>query len=199
MKEFTLNLNDKYQNIKRLLEKLKGHVGVAFSGGIDSSLLLKLAKDSCEDVTGIFMNSVFVEKEELNHAKQIALEINSRIEIILWNPLVFDEIVQNSDKRCYFCKKEIYNLIKRFSYKSEINHILDGTNLDDVNKGYHGRPGLIALKEHNILTPLSETFFTKSDVRNLAKILGLTNYSIESKSCKAAILPKGDLITINNL
>jgi uncharacterized protein len=199
MKEFTVNLNNKYNNIKNYLKELKGSAGVAFSGGVDSSLLLKLAKDSCEEVTGIFMDSVFIDKNELFFAKQIAFEINANLEIISWNPLSFNDITENSDKRCYFCKKEIYNMIKKFSYQSGINHIIDGSNLDDVNKGYKGRPGLMALKEHNILKPLAETYFTKSDVRELAKSLGLSNYLKESKSCKAALLPKGKAITIEAL
>ena len=135
-------------------------------------------------------------KEELESAKRVCKEIGIRHLIIEYNELDNPNFVKNDQNRCFHCRTELAENLLRLSKIEKIETVVDGTNLDDLTEY---RPGLLALKKNGIQSPLVDTRFSKSDVRDVAKKSGLSIHDKPSYSCLASRIPWGNKVTIEKL
>lgn len=173
------------------------HVLVAYSGGIDSTLVLKLAVDYLGDnAAAAIAVSPSLAKHDLADARRVAKEIGCRL-IELSSTETEDPRYQvNNPDRCYFCKTNVYDTLIAHAGKDGYNWILDGTNADDL--GDH-RPGLRAAREHGVRSPLQEAKVGKDAIRAYAKELGLTNWDKPANACLSSRIPYGSEVTPDKL
>lgn len=191
-----MELEEKLENLKNYLKSLK-KVAIASSGGVDSTFLLTLSHEVLNDnVIAITIDSEFQKREEIEFIKKFTQERKIKNFIIKIKILDNEEIVKNSEKRCYFCKKRIFSEILNFSHSLGFENILDGTNFDDLSDY---RPGLKALKELKIISPLLELKFTKDEIRSLAKRFNIPIWNKPPQSCLATRVPYKDKITYEKL
>ncbi len=187
----------------RLQTLLRAHdrLAVAFSGGTDSSLLLKVAVDSLgpDRVLALFARSELLKAREIERVRHWAT-LNGfaslELELVDIEPLHWPQFVENSPERCYLCKRAIY---ERFQQRAGLRGILalaDGTNLDDLQAH---RPGRQAINELGVCTPLADVGLSKADVRALGKEMGLSNWDHPSASCLATRINTGVPITAERL
>ena len=186
--------NDKYQ---KLIQHLKGmeRVAVAFSGGVDSTFLLKTAKEALGDnVIAVTVVSPYIPKWEIEESKAITRAMNVK-HIFIEVPII-EEIRFNPKDRCYLCKKNIFTMIKEEAKNRNIVFVLDGTNADDT-KDY--RPGIKALRELNIKSPLLENDLTKEEIRCFSKELLLETWDKPAYACLLSRIPYEQEIKIEEL
>lgn len=183
-------MNNKFQKLRNNLENLgKQGICLAFSGGIDSTLLLYLCKDM--NLHAVTFSSIFQPEEETAFTKQLCIHYNIKHTVLELNPLD-NEIIKNNPKdRCYHCKKMFFEQIKSYAEENNLKNILDGTNYDDL-KEY--RPGLKALKEMNITSPFAEHKITKEEIRLYAKECKIEIFDKPSTPCLATRFPYGSLL-----
>ncbi|HOP63207.1 MAG TPA: ATP-dependent sacrificial sulfur transferase LarE [Spirochaetota bacterium] len=198
MNTFTLS-EDTEKCRKRLDSILSGYdrVAIAYSGGLDSTLLLESAsriKDA--DFTAIMVRNSFMTEDEINTSIQFLYSRNIENVIINADLLSEKKIAENSMERCYYCKKQIFEKIINTAESSGITVILDGTHHDDLNDY---RPGLRALSELGIKSPLKESGFNKEAVRELARFYGLSNWESHPSPCLATRIPYGTEIRAEDL
>ena len=188
-------MNSKYTHLCHLLKQY-GKVAVAYSGGVDSTLLLYSAVESlgAGNVIAVFARSELQKKATVSRALGQAREFGCRVLEINVSPLSWQDFVGNPPDRCYLCKRAIYTKFLESIPKDFM--IVDGTNIDDLE---HDRPGHRALKELSINTPLVESLLTKNDIRNLSKQLGLSTWDLPSESCLATRIPTGTEISQDKL
>ncbi len=173
-------LDQKYQHLLSCIEKY-GKVSVAFSGGVDSTFLLKAATDMFgSQVHAFFARSLLQNKRVEGRVRESCLSFNVNLHVVDFDPLSWPDFVVNNEQRCYHCKTKIYEMFA--SLCGPAYCLLDGTNADDVKKD---RPGLRAIDELGVKTPLLEAGLTKKEVRFLSKDLGLTSWDLPSESCLA--------------
>lgn len=186
----------KYQNLKERLKSL-GSLAIAFSGGIDSYFLLYAAKEALgENVLAITVNgSMYLEKEVVE-SKKLARVLGVKHIIIDADEFEIEGFVNNESNRCYYCKKAIFTKIKEVSKENGILFVADGTNADDINDY---RPGLKALKELNIMSPLQEEGIAKKEIRELSRKLNISIWNKPSMACLASRIPYGVKINAENL
>ncbi len=165
---------------------------VAFSGGIDSTLILYFAREFGEETKGVLIHSPLIPTQEINQAKQFSTFLEVPLMIKEVNTLLIPEIHKNLPNRCYHCKKRIIEILNEIANEEGYDLIIDGTNYSDLN--LH-RPGLFALEESNIKSPLAEGKFTKSDIISLTQILSLPSENISSQACLASRIPFNMKIT----
>ncbi|SKA92512.1 uncharacterized protein SAMN05443428_11269 [Caloramator quimbayensis] len=189
-----MNLKDKYMSLVRYLETLD-KVLIAFSGGVDSTFLLKAAKDALgENALAVTFNSPYIPSWEIKEAKLFTSDFNIK-HLIIDMPII-NEIMDNPENRCYLCKKALFSCVIDTAEKKNIKFVLDGTNADDI-RDY--RPGMKALKELNVKSPLLELGFTKEDIRLLSKELGLNTWNKPAYACLLSRVPYGEKIEIEKL
>ena len=181
----------KEQFYEKMKEYTRQDLCIAFSGGVDSSLLLMAAKRTMEKehkIYAVTFDTMLHPSCDLETARRVAGEAGVNHEILYLNELEQEEIRFNPVNRCYLCKKALFQRLKDFAAQKGVSLILEGTNEDDLHVY---RPGLQAIRELGILSPLAETGFTKEEVRRLAGELGVSVASRPSTPCLATRLPYG--------
>lgn len=191
------NLKIKLEKLKELIRSMK-KVAVAFSGGVDSTFLLKVAKDVLgENVIAITLVSPLYPKREIKEAEEIAKSLGVKHVIEEEEDILRNEkFLENPPNRCYLCKKEEFKKILEIAKKYNISYVLDGSNKDDLGDY---RPGRKALNELGIRSPLLEIGFTKKEIRELSKEFVLPTYNKPSFACLASRFPYGEKIEIEAL
>ena len=187
----------KYERLKEIFQSM-GRVLVAYSGGVDSTLLLKVAKDTLGEgnVIAVTALSPLYPDRELAGAKRLTQEMGVRHLLIESNELEIEGFSKNPPNRCYYCKKELFGELRNLAQKEEVPFIVEGSTLDDEKDH---RPGRRAVQELGIRSPLKEAMFTKEEVRKLSNALGLTTWDKPSFACLASRFPYGEEITIEEL
>ena len=186
------SVQSKYENFKSILHEMD-RVVVAFSGGVDSSLVAFVANRelSYERVLSVTSASSSLKRSDLNLTKDLAKKWGLRHEVILTDELEKPEYRANPINRCFHCKTSLYTSLSQLALERNYDHVLNGTNVDDL--GDH-RPGLIAAENFNIRAPLCESGFTKADIRELAECLGMENAHKPQAACLSSRVPYGSSI-----
>lgn len=171
---------------------------VAFSGGVDSSFLLKCCRDYLgrENVLAVTAVSPTYTKKELAAAKDIAGELRASHRVIHTNEVEDPNFKANPQNRCYYCKSELFSKLQEMAGKEGIKFVLDATNADDL-KDY--RPGSLAKKECGVHSPLAEAGLGKKEIRQLSKELGLKTWDAPQAACLASRFAYGQEIRIEDL
>lgn len=169
---------------------------IAFSGGVDSAFLLYSALRFGADVTAYYVNSTFQPDFELMDAKRLAEELGARMQVIELDILSDAKICENPPERCYFCKRRIMAAISGRAEQDGYSLILDGTNASDDALD---RPGMRALRERGIVSPLRDCGLTKPEIRRLSKEAGLFTHDKPAYACLATRIPAGEKITAEKL
>jgi len=181
---------DKYKELLGCIAK-KGKVAVAFSGGVDSSFLCHAAHQALgKNAIAVTIVSPMLSKSELSDAKRVAEQIG--IEHITIEDIISEKVAENPRDRCYFCKKEEFGKIIQAAKEHGISAVLDGTNIDDESDY---RPGLKALQELGVFSPLREAKLTKAEIRELSRLANIPVWDKPAFACLASRVPYGQKIT----
>ncbi|GAB7140311.1 ATP-dependent sacrificial sulfur transferase LarE [Deferribacterales bacterium RsTz2092] len=187
-----MDLQTKYNKLHEYLGSL-GSVAVAFSGGVDSTFLLKVARDVLADkIIAITAKSCSFPERELNEARAFAVSIGVKHIIVESEELDIEGFSHNPTNRCYLCKSELFNKIWAVAREHDIVNIAEGSNMDD-NGDY--RPGLTAISEQGVKSPLRFAELYKSEIRELSKRLNLNTWNKQSFACLSSRFPYGEEIT----
>lgn len=186
----------KYENLKQYLQQL-GSLAVAFSGGVDSTFLLKTAKEVLGDhVIAVTARSCSFPERELCEAKAFCEKENIKHIVCESEELEIEGFRQNPKNRCYLCKKELFEKIWEIAKKHDIAYVAEGSNMDD-NGDY--RPGLQAVAELGVKSPLREAELYKQEIRELSKTLGLPTWDKQSFACLSSRFVYGETISEEKL
>lgn len=189
-------LHFKYENLKKNLQDLHSMV-VAFSGGVDSTFLLKTAHDVLGDqVIAVTARSLSFPKRELEAARAFAAGSGIRHVVVDSEELDIDGFSKNPTNRCYLCKTELFTKIKAIAEQNGLEQVAEASNTDD-NGDY--RPGLMAVAELGIKSPLREAGLSKQEIRELSKEMGLSTWNKPSFACLSSRFPYGESITSERL
>lgn len=189
-------LHNKYRLLQDLLRSY-GNVGIAYSGGVDSSLLSYVAHEALGDnAVSLTADAPVVPRSEFADSQAFCKRYGIRQVICHSNPIMMEEVRFNVPNRCYACKKVLFGSLFEEAAKLGVETIADGSNLDDLGDY---RPGLKALEELQVKSPLREAGFTKADIRALSRELGLPTWSKQSNACLATRFPYGTEITAEKL
>ena len=192
----SVHLRVKYDRLREILREL-GSVAIGFSGGIDSTLLIRVATETLGDqALAVIGRSETYPSREFEEAIQLANDFGSRHRVVKTEETDDIKFRENPPDRCYFCKTELFGKLRLIASEERIRWIADGTIVDDLSDF---RPGMRAKSEQAVRSPLLEAGFTKEDVRGLAKELGIPTWDKPSFACLSSRFPYGFGITKDNL
>ncbi len=188
---------EKLETLKKKIAGMK-KVLIAYSGGVDSTFLLKICVDVLgrENILAVTAVSPTYQKEEIEEAKRIAGQMGVKHMIIYTDEMKNNSFTSNPLQRCYFCKKELFSKLREIAEKHGIEYVLDASNKDDASDF---RPGMKAAREAGIISPLMETGITKKEIRYFSRKMGLPTYDKPSQACLASRFPYGEKITEEKL
>jgi uncharacterized protein len=196
MKEAKSGLTKKKQRLESILEAC-GALTVAFSGGVDSTFLLAVAKEVLgEHVLAVTATSAIHPRTESLAAAEIARTLDVAHRMVSSREMELPEFVANPSNRCYVCKRHVMAEVIRIAAEMGIAHVAHGANVDDLGDV---RPGLKAAEELGLLAPLVEAGLTKAEIRTLSRRMGLATWNKPSMACLASRIPYGTVITPENL
>jgi uncharacterized protein len=189
-------LQEKLNSLKSALTEM-GSALVAFSGGADSTFLLKIASDVLKNrVIAVTASSETYPRKEIGEAQKNAKGLGVKHIIIYTNELGDPEFVANTPERCYYCKKQLFSKLLEMAKQRGLNHVIDAANHDDASDF---RPGMRAGSELGVKSPLKDAEFTKEEIRALSKKMNLPTWDKPSSPCLATRFPYGVKITKERL
>lgn len=190
------NLNDKYNDLKEYIKSLES-VAVAFSSGVDSTFLLKVAHEVLGDkAIAVTARSCSFPERELKEAAAFAEAHGIGHLIVDSEELEIEGFSENPPNRCYLCKYELFSKMKDIAEKYGFKEVVEGSNMDDLGDY---RPGLTAIQELGVKSPLRHAELTKDDIRELSRELGLATWEKQSFACLSSRFPYGQRITPEKL
>lgn len=191
-----MNIHEKYNALREYISSL-GSVAIAFSGGVDSTFLLKVSHDVLGDkAMAVTVSSCLLPERELNESKHFCESNHIRQIIFDVDELSIEGFSDNPKNRCYLCKRALFSRIKAIALEHELEYVTEGSNLDDL-KDY--RPGMKAIDELGIKSPLRAAGLTKADIRMLSHEFGLSTWDKPSYACLASRFVYGERITHEKL
>ena len=187
-----MEVEDKLSKLKEIVSKLESVV-VAFSGGVDSTLVAKVCYDTLRDNSmAVTARSETYPDFEFKESQKLAREIGIKHLVVDTSELAIEGFANNPPERCYFCKTELFGKLKEIAKEHGFLNVADGANLDDTQEF---RPGLKASKELNVRSPLKEAGLKKEDIRKVSKLLNLPNWNKPAYACLSSRFPYGQSIT----
>jgi uncharacterized protein len=196
MNNISAKVLEKYSKLQDMIKEME-KVLVAFSGGVDSTFLLRVARDVLgENVFAVIASSETYPSREKEEAIKLAKEIDVPFRVIQTKELENPEFAKNPPKRCYFCKIELFSKLKEIASEEGIYYVLDGSNFEDQSDF---RPGLQAAQELGVRSPLKESGLVKNEIRELSKELGLPTWNKPSMACLSSRFPYYTLINKEDL
>jgi uncharacterized protein len=192
----SMALQDKLNILRSNIRRMQS-VAVAYSGGVDSTFLLKMAYDTLkENAVALTARSATYPEREFHQAYEFTQKIGARHVVIDSEELEINGFSDNPPNRCYLCKKELFSKTLQWAQQNGIRHVADGSNTDDLGDY---RPGQQAAKELDVVSPLQEAGLNKDDIRILSKALGLPTWDKPAFACLASRFPYGQKITRESL
>ena len=191
-----MTIHDKYKALQEYISSLES-IAVAFSGGVDSTFLLRAAHDVLGDkALAVTLSSSLFPHRELDEAKAFCRENSITQLIIHIDELAIDGFRDNPPNRCYLCKRELFTRMLEAARTHGLAHVVEGSNVDDLGDY---RPGLKAIDELGIKSPLRAAGLTKAEIRELSRELGLKTWEKPSYACRASRFVYGETITPEKL
>lgn len=190
-------LTDKLNTLKKWFENRKGSI-VAFSGGIDSALVLYLARQfqGKERAIGVISNSESLKSRDFEEAKAFCAQFDIQLEVIKTKELEDERYSSNPIDRCFYCKEHLFNDLSAMKAKYQGFDVLSGTNFDDLGDY---RPGINAAQKYEVLSPMVECKVTKSELRQIALHYNLPNWNKPSSPCLSSRIPYSQSVTDKKL
>jgi len=192
-----MDTHEKLSQLRSILTEM-GRVVIAYSGGVDSAFLLKVATDTlgAQNVKAILAVSPTYPSREYDRALETAAAIGVKVEIIHTKEVDDPKFVNNPVDRCYFCKHELFTKIAEYIDSGKYTNMIDGSNMDDLSDH---RPGRKALQEKKVRSPLQEAGMTKEDIRTCSKEMDLPTWNRDALACLSSRFPYGETIDLKKL
>jgi uncharacterized protein len=188
--------DEKFVRLTEILSSL-GSVAIAYSGGVDSTFLLRVARSVLGDkAIGVLAFSESLDRNEFEAAKETAAAMGVPVTVLETHEYDNPEYRRNDGSRCYHCKSELFGVVKKYAVSAGIPYVLDGSNADDVGDY---RPGLRARSEQNVRSPLLEAGLDKAEIRGFSQALGLSTWDKPASPCLSSRIPYGSRITEEKL